>query len=192
MIIGHVGVAFAARGRWPRLSLGWLLVATFAPDLLRQALQLAAIPWPVATLYSHLLPWSLILAAALGAAAWLTGGGWCSGSVVAALVLSHIALDMVSGFKELWLGGPAGLDLQRYMQLEFGIEAALAWAGWYAMRRRAGSYWASSRQVLASLLIVQAAYLTRTFRERPYATRCIEFPLRPCWIRRRDPPPAAY
>ena len=33
MITGHLGVAAAARGRWPRIALPWLLVVSIAPDL---------------------------------------------------------------------------------------------------------------------------------------------------------------
>src|SRR5438477_460308 len=35
MIIGHIGIAFAARRAWPRVPMVVLLVATFLPDLLR-------------------------------------------------------------------------------------------------------------------------------------------------------------
>ena len=54
------------------------------------------------------------------------------------------------------------------------------------------------RQMLANLGAVscfalpfqaKAAYLTKSLIDRPYATRCIEYPLQPCWIRRHDRPP---
>jgi hypothetical protein len=192
MIIGHVGVAFWARGRRQPVALGWLLGATFAPDLLRWALEAAGYPWPIASRYSHLLPWCLVLAGALGGLAGLLYRDRRAAAVVAGVILSHVALDLISGFKEAWLGGPDGLGLERYQQLEFAIEAVILWLGWRAMRRAGPASWAASRSVFASLLVVQAVYLTRTFTERPYATRCIEYPLRPCWIRRRDPPPPGW
>jgi hypothetical protein len=189
MIIGHLGLAYAARARWPRASLGWLLVATMAPDLLRIVLDVfGADPW-TGNQYSHLLPWSLLLAAAVALLALAVRRDVTSAVVIGALVLSHVALDMVSGNKPLWVGGPVGLNLQRYQQLEFVIEAAFLVTGWYLLRRREPRTLITRRGVLAMLLLVEGVYLTRSLIGRPYATRCIEYPLQPCWIRRHDPPP---
>ena len=188
MIIGHVGVAFAARARWPRVALGWALVATLAPDLWRLALDLAGLNVIEANRYSHLLPWSAVLALVVALAAWARSRDRMVAVVVALLVLSHVALDMVSGRKPLWLGGPMGLDAQRYQQLELVIEALLAWWGWWLLRRSRQRSWVARRTVLGMLVAFQAVYLAISLWQRPYATRCIEYPVQPCWIRRHDRP----
>ena len=190
MLIGHLGPACAARARWTDIPATWLVGATMAPDLARLALSLS----PTASRsdlneYTHLLPWSALLAAGIAFLAWLGRRDRHTALVVAAIVLSHIALDMVSGRKPLWSGGPMGLDVQRYQQLEFVIEAALLVVGWRLLRRVERRGFLARRAVLAALLLIEAAYLTKSLIDRPYATRCIEYPLRPCWIRRHDRPP---
>jgi hypothetical protein len=69
------------------------------------------------------------------------------------------------------------------------IEAAILVAGWRLLRRAERRSLLARRSVLAALLLGEAVYLQQTFRARPYATRCIEYPLQPCWIRRHDRPP---
>jgi hypothetical protein len=190
MIVGHIGAAFAARWRWPGLPLPWLLGATMAPDLLRLALGWTGAPWWDANYYSHVLPWGALWAVLLAATAWAALRQPAAAFVIGALVLSHLALDALSGRKPVWTNGPPGLGLEQYQQAEFVVEAALSWAGWHLLRRCRAPRWATGWSMLAILLVGQAAYLTETFRERPYATRCVEYPVRPCWIRRKDRPPA--
>lgn len=190
MIIGHLGAAFAARARWPRISVYWLVVATMAPDLLRAALAATGMPMGLTTRYSHLLPWSACLALALGAIALVLFRSAAAGMVTIAVVMSHIALDAVSGVKVLWDGGPPGLNVQHYQQLEFAIEAVLCWFGWRLMRRSPSPTWLSRRSVLASLLVFEAAFQTWSLEQRPYATRCWVWPLKSCWEWRGEKPPA--
>jgi hypothetical protein len=192
MLIGHLGAAYAAGARWRTIPVVWLLAATMGPDLARVVLAATGVDRWDLNLYSHLLPWSLLLVAAAALVAWMARRDATSAIVVGALVLSHIALDMLSGRKPLWVGGPMGLDVQRYQQLEFVIEAALLVIGWRLLRRAAPRALLARRSMLAALLIVEAAYLTRSLLQRPYATRCIEYPLQPCWIRRHDRPPTTW
>lgn len=189
MIIGHFGVAFAARARWPRLSLAWLLLATMAPDLWRVALAGTGMPMAFTTRYSHVLPWSALLALALGIVALITFRSRLAALVTIVVVLSHILLDAISGEKALWPGGPAGLNVEYYQQLEFVIEAALAWYGWRLLRRSARPTRLARRSILAFLLAFEGVYLANALHQRPYATRCVEYPIQPCWIRRHDRPP---
>lgn len=190
MLIGHLGPACAARARWADIPTAWLVGATMAPDLARLALSAT----PAASRsdlnqYTHYLPWSLVLAAAAALLAWLVRRERRVALVIGTVLLSHIALDMISGHKPLWSGGPMGLDAQRYQQIEFVIEAALFLMGWRLLRRAERRSLLARRSVLAALLAIEAAYLTRSLLDRPYATRCIEYPLQPCWIRRHDRPP---
>ena len=191
MIIGHLGAAFAARARWPRISLYWLIVATMAPDLLRAALAATGMSMGDTTRYSHLLPWSLYLALTLGLIAIALFRSSTAGVVTAAVVLSHIALDAISGAKALWNGSPPGLDLQRYVQLEFAVEAAICWWGWRLLRRSASPTWISRRSVLAAMLVFEGLFQAWRLEQRPYATRCWVWPLESCWEWRGEKPPTA-
>jgi hypothetical protein len=114
-----------------------------------------------------------------------------AGIVTTLVVLSHIALDAVSGAKAIWNGSPPGLDLQRYMQLEFVIEAALCWWGWRLLRRSPSPTWLSRRSVLAALLAFEAVFQAWRLEQRPYATRCWVWPLQSCWEWRHESPPVA-
>jgi hypothetical protein len=191
MLIGHLGPACAARAQWRDIPWPWLVAATFGPDLARVALAVTGVDRWDLNRYSHLLPWSALLAAGVALLAWTARRDARAAIVVGMLVLVHIAFDMVSGRKPLWVGGPTGLDVQRYQQLELVIEGALLIVGWRILRRAEPTTLVARRVVLATLLVVEAVYLTQSLLARPYATRCIEYPLQPCWIRRRDRPPAS-
>ena len=170
--------------------MAWLLGATMAPDLARLALSASSNASRLdLNQYTHYLPWSLLLAAVVALVAWRVRRDRRMALVVAVLVLSHVALDMISGRKPLWWGGPMGLDLQRYQQLEFVIEAVLLVAGWRMLRLADRRSLLARRSVLAALLVIEGAYLTKSLLDRPYATRCFEYPVQPCWIRRHDRPP---
>jgi hypothetical protein len=190
MIIGHLGVAFAARARWPRISVYWLIVATMAPDLLRAALAAGGMSMAFTTRYSHLLPWSAGLALALGALAFAVTRRPIVGVLTVAVVLSHILLDAISGAKALWDGGPAGLNVQRYQQLELVIEAALCWGGWRMLRRSSTPTSLARRTTLAALLAFETIFQAWSLNQRPYATRCWVWPLKSCWEWRGEKPPA--
>lgn len=190
MIIGHLGVAFAARSRWPRISIYWLIFATLAPDILRAILAATGMSMGFTTRYSHLLPWSALLALALGVVAFALFRNSTAAAVSAAVVLSHILLDAISGQKALWDGSPAGLDAQRFMQLELVIEAAICWWGWRLLRRSASPTWLARRSLLVALLLFEGVFQAWRLNQRPYATRCWVWPLESCWEWRGERPPA--
>jgi hypothetical protein len=181
VIIGHVGVAFATKRRWPRATMGWLLGATFAPDIWRLALAGSGYAWWPSNTLSHALPWSAIFGVVLASVAWLTLRDATVALLVALLVASHIALDMVSGWKPLWIGGPNGFNLQQMELLEFAVEAFLAWLGWRLLRGAKTPGWLATRTALLLMLVVQLAYLKRTYDARPKETRCLTYPVFPCW-----------
>jgi hypothetical protein len=180
MIIGHVGVAFAARWRWPRIPLGWLVGASLAPDILRGLLGLTGMPWRVTNLYSHTLPWSALLAGAFALLAWAILRDARAAVVVFALVASHIALDFLSGRKELWVTGPTGLNLEEVEQVEFLLECVMAWIGWRLIRGTSAPRWVTSRSLLLLMFVVQAQYLLFSYYSRPWLTRCVIYPFAPC------------
>jgi uncharacterized membrane protein YfcA len=189
MIIGHIGVAFAAKRRWPRISLGALLAASFAPDLLRAPFVALGYAWQQTNFYTHALPWCLAIAVGAGALAWTTLHDRTAGLVVFALVLSHIALDMISGNKALWSGGPTGIDLGTFEQLELVVESGLVLAGWYLLRRLKQPRWVTHWSLPVALIVLQTVSLLASVSRRPYATRCLAYPIGACtdasWLTQR-------
>jgi hypothetical protein len=183
MIIGHLGVAFGARWRWKRAPLGWLLVATMAPDIWRLVLSACGYAWWPSNTLSHALPWSGILAVVLASLAWLVLQDGKAALVVLFLVATHIVLDMISGWKPLWIGGPSGLNLQQVEPVEYALEAALLWFGWRLLARSRAPRWLTTKTLLFLLLAAQAAYMSQTYNARPEASRCLTYPLAPCWRR---------
>ncbi len=180
MIIGHIGVALCAKRAWPRLPIALLLGASFAPDLWREVLAAVGLHWRLTNLYSHALPWSLALALLAGALTWAVRRDRTAGIVVAALVATHVMLDMISGDKPLWAGNTVGLNVEHFQQLELLIESALVLTGWKLVWRVYGSGRSARWALPAMLIAFQAAYLVGTLTQRPYKTRCLAWPMGPC------------
>lgn len=162
MIVGHLGVALAARGRWRRTPLFWLLAASVAPDAWDIVMAVARVCNPFG-LYSHTVPAAALLAAVAGGFVFLATGGGATGRsagfVAAALVLVHLPLDFITGSKLYWPGGEMlGLRLYEWPALDFAIEASLLAGGWWLLRRdpRAPAL-ASSRRALVMALALQGA-----------------------------------
>lgn len=180
MIMGHVGVAFAAKAPWRRIPLTALLLASFAPDILRELLATFHLSQDQVNLYSHGLPWSALLALAVGAAGWAALRDREAFAVLFALVISHIALDMISGRKVLWSHGPQGINASRNAPMELLIEGALLFGGWLLLRRTPGPRWTRHWSVPSLLLAVLIVSLLGTISQRPYATRCLASPMAAC------------
>jgi len=181
MIIGHLGPAFATRRLWPRVPMIVLLIGTFLPDIVRLDLTPLVPTMSDANLYSHTLPW-LALVAIGGAllAGWLTRqreSGWA----VFALVLAHVLLDLISGNKELWIGGPSGINLDyRYWQYEFLIELALLVGGWLLLGSNDGGRGSPRGRLIVALALLEFLVLASAIYERPWVSRCWSWPFRTC------------
>lgn len=190
MIIGHIGVALGARRRWPAVSFLALLVATFAPDLLREVLGLSMMPATSADFYSHALPWSALLAVGLGVVTWLLTRSREAALVIVAVVASHVALDLLSGTKPLWLHGPRGRGLGAFAPGEMLVETVILASGWLSVRRGGDRRrWFASRVVPPAMVGLQAFMIAGFVSQRPYAVRCLAHPVVRCddrsWFRRR-------
>jgi membrane-bound metal-dependent hydrolase YbcI (DUF457 family) len=172
MFVGHLAVAFAGKQASPRVSLGWLVGAVVAADLLWPLLLLAGVERvrivPGATAFTPLVfesyPWShsllmlLLWGAALGALARRAGAEPRALWLIAALVLSHWLLDVVTHAPDmpLWPGSSPrfGLGLWNSIPGTLAIEGALWTVGltMYLRHRRARNW--IGRIVLWSLIIV--------------------------------------
>ena len=139
MIMGHLGVALAARGYWRRAPLFWLLAASLAPDAWDSVLAVAGVCNPFG-LYSHTGPAVALLAAIAGGFVFLLMGGGSAGRsaglVAVAMVLVHSPLDYLTGNKLFWPGGEMhGLRLYERPVIDFALETSLLLGGWFTLRR---------------------------------------------------------
>lgn len=201
MFIGHIAVGLAAEGVAPKTSLGLLVAAPLAADLLWSILVLAGVErvridpgntafTPLAFTYypwTHSLLMSLVLSALAGAAYWLWRHYRAGALVIAAGVLSHWVLDAISHRPDmpLYPGGSTmvGLGLWNSFPATLVVECAMFAAGvWlYASvtksRDRAGSYglWA----FVAFLLVV---YAMNAFGPPPPSVRAIGFAGLALWL----------
>jgi hypothetical protein len=147
VFVGHTAIALAAKNRAPAISLGWLVAAAFALDLLWPIFLLVGIERvsivPGATAFNPLVfdsyPWShsLLMACvwgvcAAGIARW-RGVATSVALLIAALVISHWILDYVSHAPDLPLWpGPSprvGLGLWDSITASLLVEGALFLSG---------------------------------------------------------------
>ena len=160
MYIGHVGAALAAKRARRSIGLLVLLVATYAPDWVDTGLCLGGAFNPVGML-SHSIP-AVLLFAVLGFAAYAAfTRDWTGALVVAAVVVSHILLDYITGYKPTWPGGPMiGLQLYEHPILDFFAEAIVIVAGALLYARtlpRRERPWTDLSLMAGALLIMQLA-----------------------------------
>ena len=157
MIAGHLGIALGVKSLRPSVPLGWLLVATVAPDMLDVSYAFANICSSYGA-YSHSLPAIVVIATLMMAGAFAGTRSGAIAIVVGAVACSHVAMDWITGVKTLWPGGPVvGLYLYRWPAIDFLLELPLIVGGWWMLRRsRIAPRWAISGAALALMLSGQA------------------------------------
>jgi hypothetical protein len=110
MYTGHVAIALAVRGVSDDLPL-WSLVAISQACDWVEFVTYSRTPAVPRELYSHAFPFVIIGAGAAAVAVGLWKRSPRAAAIALALYLSHPLLDLVTGFKPLWLGGPpVGLE----------------------------------------------------------------------------------
>jgi LexA-binding, inner membrane-associated putative hydrolase len=160
MYIGHAGVALAAKRARRSIGLLLLLIATYTPDWVDSGLCLAGAFNPHEML-SHSIP-AVVLFAVIGVIAYgLFTHDWVGGLLIAAVILSHMVLDWLTGHKPSWPGGPLiGLGLYDHPIADFFAEGTVIGLGGllYAKTlppRR--SPWIDVSIMLGALLAMQLA-----------------------------------
>jgi hypothetical protein len=127
--IGHVGVALAAKRVRPSIGLLVLLVATYAPDWVDAGLCVAGVYNPEGV-FSHSIPVVAVLALLGFTIHGISSRDWTAAAVVAAVIVSHMLLDWITGYKPTWPGGTMiGLRLYSRPIVDFAIEGVLIVAG---------------------------------------------------------------
>lgn len=158
MYIGHVGAALAAKRVRIGIGLLPLLAATYAPDLVDTGLCLSAANHSRQML-SHSIPSVLILA--LLGFSWygLVARDWRGGLVIAAVIVSHILLDWITGSKPTWPGGPMiGFQLYQRPIADFIAEGATIVVGTLLYARTLPSRqrpWVDVSIMMGALLVLQ-------------------------------------
>jgi hypothetical protein len=129
MYIGHVGAALAAKRVRTSIGLLALLVATYTPDWVDGGLCLAGFYNPQAML-SHSIPAVALFALVGFTLCGLKTRDWTAALIVAAVILSHMFLDWITGYKPTWPGGPMiGFGLYAHPLADFIVEGGLIAVG---------------------------------------------------------------
>lgn len=130
MYMGHFGIAIGSR-KWLRpLPMAWLLFASVEPDL-HDALG-SIIPALDIGPDTHTIPGIACAAFILGLLTAIFFRSWRLSFGAGALVISHLAVDLITSRILLWRGGPsAGLHLYAVHWADFVLETAVVCAGLY-------------------------------------------------------------
>lgn len=160
MVTGHIAIAYAARARWPRAELFALVVASLVPDLADFVLPHGDRCRTSCELYTHAFPAVLLLAAAMAGIAWGIWHRRVTSSLAGALVIVHVACDMLTGYKKFWIGGPdVGLNLYGHEIADFALEATMMSVAWTMLRRSPQPpRWAAHPVTLVVLVLGQAVF----------------------------------
>ena len=158
MYIGHVGAALAAKRLRASIGLFALLVATYVPDWVDGGLCLAGVHNPEGML-SHSIPAVILFAVAGFTVYALSTRDFTAALIVAGVVVSHVLLDWITGYKPTWPGGPMiGLQLYGHPVADFVVEGlvivvgAVLYGRTLPPRRRP---WIDVTIMLGALLVLQ-------------------------------------
>jgi hypothetical protein len=191
VFIGHIGAAFAAKRLAPRTSLGTLVAAAVLIDLVWPILLLAGVERvridPGNTAFTPLdfehYPFThsgvavLAWAVAFGAAYRARTGYGRGAAVVAALVVSHWVLDLVTHRPDLplvWTGPKVGLGLWDSVAATLAVELAVFLAGLAVYLRAARPRDAVGRFALVAFVaFLLAVYAANVLGPPPPSPRAI-------------------
>lgn len=158
MYVGHVGAALGAKRVVPSIALGTFVIAAYLPDWMDATLCVTG-RYHDAQMYSHSVPAVLVLAVLAGATQFKRQGIGPA-LAVAAVVISHVLLDYLTGIKPTWPGGPfIGLEIYRHPVVDVIVESALIIVGWLWYRQtlpRPARKLNDSSLMLLLLLLLQA------------------------------------
>lgn len=160
MYLGHVGIALGAKGVRRDIALIVLLVATYAPDWVDAGLCVIG-AYDRNGMLSHSFPAVILLGTAAVAAYGFRTRDFTGSLIVGAVVLSHALLDLVTGYKPTWPGGPMiGLGLYRHPLADLVVESVVIVAGVVLYRRTLPARsrpWIDAAAMLGALLLMQTA-----------------------------------
>lgn len=136
MYAGHVGFALGAYSFRRTLPLWLVIVAAQVPDWLDAGMCIADMERGPYGLYTHGLVPVAAAAIAFGIIAFAISRDVRGALLVTAVVMSHYALDYLTGQKPTWAGGPIiGLDLYARPVADLIMESATILLGWLMYRQ---------------------------------------------------------
>jgi membrane-bound metal-dependent hydrolase YbcI (DUF457 family) len=201
MFIGHIAVGLAAKRLAPKTSLGLLVAAPLAADLLWPILVLMGVErvridpgntafTPLAFTYypwSHSLLMSLVWSALAGAAYWLWRRYRAGALVLAAGVFSHWVLDALSHRPDLPLyPGSAtniGLGLWNSVPATLVVECSMFAAGvWLYAAATKSSDRVGRYGFWAFVALLAAVYAMDAFGPPPPSARAVAFAGLALWL----------
>lgn len=146
MFAGHVGVALAATQQRPDIPLAALVAASLAPNVL---------VFPI----FHTVPAvavMLVAATAAGRVLW----DRAAGVLLAVLVVSHFATDLITSELLIWPNRETEVGLRIYdvPVIDFALEAAVILIGWSLWRRAIDAPARHARTMVLVLLGSQAVF----------------------------------
>jgi hypothetical protein len=160
MYIGHVGAALAGKRARRSIGLLVLLVATYTPDWVDTGLCVAG-AFSGGEMLSHSIPAVMMLALAGFALYGAFTRDWRGALVVAAVIVSHMLLDYITGYKPTWPGGPEiGLRLYDHPIADFFAESAVIVVGaalYIGTLPRRDRLWRDLSLMAGALLVMQLA-----------------------------------
>lgn len=166
MLVGHAGIALAAKAAAPRLPLAALLVAALAVDMLGCGLEVSRVPQAAAI--AHSLPVSAGLALVFFLLCAVATASVRLAALLALVAFSHWPLDWLVHEPDLPLWGPdgprVGLGLWRTPAVAVGVEFGIAAAGLAVYLLRRGSLMVAGLMLLAAVPSAIAACSQAAYR----------------------------
>jgi hypothetical protein len=162
MLVGHFGLALIGKRLQPDAPVSLLVGAAFLPDIVRAGLDLVVSPgWT--NFLSHSIPSTLVLAAfSAFVATWRSATRRAGiAAVLAALCLSHLAVDYLTGCKPTWFRGPyLGLNLYQRPLYDLALEIPLVTVGMRLARPMLlSARWLTGGWTFTACLLAQVAFL---------------------------------
>src|SRR5262245_34478493 len=162
MLVGHLGLALIGKRVRPDAPLSMLVGAAFLPDIVRAGLDLVVSSgWT--NFLSHSIPSTLVLAGLSALAATSRSATRQPGiaALLAALCVSHLAADYLTGCKPTWFRGPyLGLNLYQRPLYDLALEIPLLIVGTRLARPvLPNGHWITRRWMFGACLTAQIAFL---------------------------------
>lgn len=158
MYLGHVGAALAGKRARASVGLLVLLIATYAPDWVDTGLCMAK-SYNETAMYSHSIPAVLVLALLGFFVYFLSTRDGVGATMVAGVVVSHMLLDWITGYKPTWPGGPMiGLRLYGHPAADFvaeGIVLAIGAALYATTLPPRTRKWSDGAIMFVALIVMQ-------------------------------------
>lgn len=135
MYLGHVGIALGAKGMRRDIALLVLLVAAYAPDWMDAGLCVVG-AYDSRGMLSHSFPAIALVLMGVLTTYRLKKRDMVSGLVVSGVIVSHVVLDWITGYKPTWPGGPMiGLRLYSHPVANLILETVVILLGVFLYRR---------------------------------------------------------